>query len=236
MKMLVITGASKGIGLSTADVFRDHDYHVVNISRHRGGFEQGTWIEADLSEPDWLERIDLRLIGEVQHAGEIVIVHNAAALVQDSIERSNDGDLQRVLQTNVLAPIQLNRLLLPYMDEGSAIVYIGSALSETAVPKRLSYVVSKHAQIGLMRATAMEIAERGLHTVCVCPGVTDTEMARQHFGVNDRGSSIEQFVLRNVLLKRALRPEEIAQLIYFCAITQSVNGSIIRANLGRTIS
>jgi len=231
MKMLVITGASKGIGLSTADIFRDHGYHVVNISRHRGGFEQGTWIEADLSAPDWLERIDLRLIGEVQHAGEVVIVHNAAALVQDSIEHSRDADLQRVFQANVLAPIQLNRLLLPYMDEGSAIVYIGSSLSETAIPKRLSYVVSKHAQIGLMRATALEIAERDMHTVCVCPGVTDTEMARRHFGGNN---SIEQFVLRNVLLKRALRPEEIAQLIYFCAITQSVNGSIIRANLGRS--
>jgi len=233
MKMLVITGASKGIGLSTADLFREQGYRVVNISRHRGGFEHGTWIEADLSAPDWLERIDLRLIAEVQHAGEVAIVHNAAALVQDSIEKSNDVDLQRVFQANVLAPIQLNRLLLPYMDEGSAIVYIGSSLSETAIPKRLSYVVSKHAQIGLMRATALEIAERGMHTVCVCPGVTDTEMARAHFGGNN---SIEHFVLRNVLLKRALRPEEIAQLIYFCATTQSVNGSIIRANLGRSTS
>jgi NAD(P)-dependent dehydrogenase (short-subunit alcohol dehydrogenase family) len=213
-------------------MFRDNGYHVVNVSRHRGGFEQGAWIQADLSEPDWLEHIAPRLIGEVQHAGEVVIVHNAAALVRDSIEHSRDAELGGVFQANVMAPIQLNRLLLPYMDAGSSIVYIGSSLSETAVPGRLSYVVSKHAQIGLMRATALEIAGRDMHTVCVCPGITDTEMARQHFGGDD--DSIEPFVLRNVLLKRALRPEEIARLIYFCATTQSVNGSIIRANLGRS--
>jgi 3-oxoacyl-[acyl-carrier protein] reductase len=233
MKTLVITGASKGIGLNTADLFREHGYQVVNISRNRGGFEEGIWIEADLSAPDWLEKIDLQLIGAVQHASTVVVVHNASMLVHDSIERSRDLELQQVLQANVLAPIQLNRVLLPYMDEGSSIIYIGSVLSEKAVPKRLSYVVSKHAQIGLMRATAVEIAERDMHTVCICPGVTDTEMARTHFGDDN---TIEQFVLQNVLLKRALRPQEIAQLIYLCAITQAVNGSVISANLGRTAS
>jgi 3-oxoacyl-[acyl-carrier protein] reductase len=233
MKMLVITGAGTGIGLSTADLFRENGYEVVNISRHRGGFEHGTWIAADLSAADWLSKIDLQLIAAVQHASTMVVVHNTSVLVRDSMEKSHDAELQKVLQANVLAPIQLNRLLLPYMDEGSSIIYIGSALSDKALPKRLSYVVSSHAQIGLMRATAVEIAERGMHTVCICPGVTDTEMARTHFGNSD---TVEQFVLQNVLLKRALKPEEIAQLIYFCATAQAVNGAVISANLGGSAS
>lgn len=232
MKTLVITGAGKGIGLATADLFHEQGYAVVNISRHRGGFECGTWIGADLSQPGWLQGIERELIAAVQHATAIVLVHNASMLLYDGIEDSSDADLQRVWQANVQAPVQLNRALLPYMDEGSSIIYIGSALRDRAVPKRLSYVVSKHAQVGLMRSTALEIAERGMHTACVCPGVTDTEMARAHFG--GEGDSIEQFVLRNAPLKRALRPVEIAQLIHFCSITQAVNGAVIDANVGRS--
>lgn len=232
MKTLVITGAGRGIGLAAADLFHDQGYAVVNISRHRGGFERGTWIGADLSRPDWLKTIERELIAAVQHASVITLVHNASMLLHDEIEGSCDGDLQRVWQANVQAPVQLNRALLPYMDEGSSIIYIGSALRDKAVPKRLSYVVSKHAQVGLMRATALEIAERGMHTACVCPGITDTEMARAHFGGD--GDSIEQFVLRNAPLKRALRPAEIAQLIYFCAGTQAINGAVIDANVGRS--
>jgi NAD(P)-dependent dehydrogenase (short-subunit alcohol dehydrogenase family) len=232
MKTLVITGASTGIGLATADLFHEHGYAVVNISRHRGGFECGTWIGADLSHPDWLLAVESELVCAVQHAGAIAVVHNASVLLHDGIEDSRDAELQAAWQANVLAPVQLNRTLLPYMDEGSSIIYIGSALHDRAAPKRLSYAVSKHAQIGLMRATALEIAERGMHSACVCPGVTDTEMARAHFGGD--GESIEQFVLQNAPLKRALRPAEIAQLIYFCACTQAVNGAVIDANVGRS--
>lgn len=231
MKTLVITGAGRGIGLATADLFHEQGYAVVNISRHRGGFECGTWIEADLSRSDWLQAVERELVGTVQHATAIAVVHNVSMLLHDDIEESSDAGLQQVWQANVLAPVQLNRALLPYMDEGSSIIYIGSALRERAIPKRLSYVVSKHAQVGLMRATALEIAERGMHTACVCPGITDTEMDRTHFG--GEGDSIEQFVLGNAPVKRALRPVEIAQLIHFCALTPAVNGAVIDANSGR---
>jgi 3-oxoacyl-[acyl-carrier protein] reductase len=230
MKTLVITGAGRGIGLATADLFHEHGYAVVNISRHRGGFECGTWIGADLSLPNWLQAIERQLIAAVQHATTIAVVHNAAMLLHDDIEDSRDADLQEAWQANVMAPVQLNRALLPYMDEGSSIIYVGSSLRDRAAPKRLSYVVSKHAQIGLMRATALEVAERGIHAACVCPGITDTEVARAHFG--DEAGSMEQFVLRDAPLKRALRPADIAQLIYFCAGTQTVNGAVIDANVG----
>lgn len=227
MKVLVITGAAQGIGLSTAALFSEQGFTVISIGPARGGFEYGTWIAADPSERNWLEKAQGQLGQAVQHAGEIVLVHNTAMLLRDSIEQSDDGDLQQALQANIIAPIQLTRFLLPYMDVGSAIVYVGSSLAERAVPKRLSYVVSQHAQIGLMRATALEIAGRDMHTVCVCPGMTDSEWSGRHL----RGDQpIEPFVLRNASLKKALQPDSIAQLIYFCAHAQAVNGSVIHAN------
>lgn len=227
MKTLVITGASAGIGLSTATLFHEQGYRVVNLSRRRGGFEHGTWIAADLAATGWIEPVSRALIAEVQHASDVVIVHNAALLVQDTIDRNDDEVLLQVMQANVIAAIQLNRLLLPYMDAGAAIIYIGSSQSETAAPHRLSYTVSRHAQLGLMRATALELQDRGMHTACICPGLTDSEMTKPHLR-DDKTS--EQFVLQDARLNRALKSAEIAGMVYFCAVTPAVNGAVIHAN------
>lgn len=226
MKTLVITGASAGIGLSTATLFHEQGYRVVNLSRRRGGFEHGTWIAADLAAPGWIEPVSRALIAEIQHASEVVIVHNGALLVQDSVDRGDDDALLQVMQANVIAAIQLNRLLLPYLDAGSAIIYIGSSLSEAAVPNRLSYTVSKHAQLGLMRATAVELQGRGMHTACICPGLTDSELTLHHV----RDDNAEQLVLQDARLHRALKSAEIAGMVYFCAVTPAVNGAVIHAN------
>ena len=226
MKTLVITGASAGIGLSTATLFHEQGYRVVNLSRRRGGFEHGTWIAADLAAPGWIEPVSRALIAEIQHASEVVIVHNGALLVQDNVDRSDDDALLQVMQANVIAAIQLNRLLRPYLDAGSAIIYIGSSLSEAAVPNRLSYTVSKHAQLGLMRATAVELQGRGMHTACICPGLTDSELALQHV----RDNNADQLVLQDARLHRALKSAEIAGMVYFCAVTPAVNGAVIHAN------
>src|SRR5690606_638718 len=80
---------------------------------------------------------------------------------------------------NVVAPSRLNQLVLPYLTPNSAIIYVGSTLSEKAVANSASYVTSKHAIAGLMKATCQDLAASGIHTACVCPGITDTDMLRQ---------------------------------------------------------
>ena len=62
------------------------------------------------------------------------------------------------------------------MKKGSSILYVGSTLSEKAVPQMSSYVISKHAMIGLMRSTCQDLFGRFIHTACICPGATETEM------------------------------------------------------------
>ncbi|HQR03560.1 MAG TPA: SDR family oxidoreductase [Rhodocyclaceae bacterium] len=229
MKVAVITGSSRGIGLATAHRFATAGYRVIGLSRQRGGFE-GPWLTTDLSRSDGVAAITDALIDEIQGADQLVLVHNAATLISDDIADSDDQMLQQVFQTNLIAPIQLNRVLLPWSTPGSSILYIGSTLSEIAAPMSLSYVTSKHGSLGLMRATAIEIAGRGMHSVCICPGVTDTEMARDHFG---GAANLEGFVKTRVLLKRAVTPEEIAEVVFFCAGNPALNGQVIHANLGQ---
>jgi len=130
----------------------------------------------------------------------------------------------------VVACVQLDQLLLPLMGAGSSIVYVGSTLGEKAVAGACAYVVSKHALIGLMRATCQDLAGRGIHTACVCPGFTDTEMLRAHVG---QASEVLEALAGNVTFGRLIEPEEVARTIHFCALNAVINGAVIHANLGQ---
>ncbi len=130
----------------------------------------------------------------------------------------------------MVACVQLDQLLLPLMGAGSSIVYVGSTLGEKAVAGSCAYVVSKHAQIGLMRATCQDLAGRGIHTACVCPGFTDTEMLRAHVG---HASEVLEALAGGVTFGRLIEPEEIARTIRFCAQNAVINGAVIHANLGQ---
>ena len=164
----------------------------------------------------------------LQNAEEIVLIHNAAKLVNDSTLETPSNQFREVLEINVVAPNTLNYFAIPYMQAGSSILYVGSTLSEKAVPGSFSYVTSKHAMVGMMRATCQDLAGRRIHTACVCPGFTDTEMLRQHVpeDVMEQISGMSAF-------ERLVSPDEIANTLLWAAQSPVINGSIIHANLGQ---
>ncbi len=228
MKCLLITGASAGIGLHTADLFARSGYQVINLSRRRCPLDQVTHINCDLSEPGFIEQIAPQLTSTLQNAEEVVLIHNAAKLVNDSTLETPSNQFREVLEINVVAPNTLNYFAIPFMQPGSSILYVGSTLSEKAVPGSFSYVTSKHAMVGMMRATCQDLAGRRIHTACICPGFTDTEMLRQHVPeeVMDQISGMSAF-------ERLVSPDEIAETLLWAAQSAVINGSVIHANLGQ---
>lgn len=230
MKTLVITGGSKGIGLATARLFAAEGYRVVNISRSPSALAGAVQLGIDIAEPDWAARHGEAVRAAVAGSETIALVHNAGLLTKDSVANVDAAALHRVLQVNVVACVQLDQLLLPLMGAGSAIVYVGSTLGEKAVAGSCAYVVSKHALIGLMRATCQDLAGRGIHTACVCPGFTDTEMLRAHVG---DASEVLEALAGNVTFGRLIEPGEVARTIHFCAHNAVINGAVIHANLGQ---
>jgi len=116
---------------------------------------------------------------------------------------------------------------LPFMSQGSAIIYIGSTLSTRGAAGSFSYVAAKHAVVGMMRATCQDLFGKGIHSVCVCPGATDTEMLRSLF---DPGSLAKMGEMSSV--QRLIEPEEIAAVIYQAAGTPVLNGALVEANYG----
>jgi NAD(P)-dependent dehydrogenase (short-subunit alcohol dehydrogenase family) len=149
---------------------------------------------------------------------------------KDSVGDCSSDSLNQVMATNVIAVNSLNQHLLPLMPASSSVLYIGSTLSEKAVPGSFSYVISKHAQLGMMRATCQDLMGSGLHTAMICPGFTDTEMLRTHLGSDP---SIEAGVAAMNSFNRLIEPEEIAELIRWAHHNPVINGAVLHANLGQ---
>ena len=226
-KILIITGASKGIGFATADYFNQNHWHIINISRSNSPFKN---INIDLSEPNFSGILQEHLNKELKDAQQICLVHNAAYHVNDTILDQDPVELSKALNVSIVSSSILNQCIIPFMKSGSSIIYIGSTLSEKAVANAASYVITKHATIGMMRATCQDLAKHHIHTTCICPGFTNTEMLQHHLK-ND--PALIEFAKNKVGAERLIEPEEIAELIYFVANHQVINGAVIHANLGQ---
>jgi len=228
MPCLVITGASSGIGLATARVFIESGYAVINLSRSACDVDGVTNIACDLADPNFLPAIETTLLAGIAEAETICLVHNAARLAHDCVAEVSPEELRSVYEINLIAPAVLNRMLLPSMSPGSSILYVGSTLGEKAVPGSFSYVTSKHAAIGMMRATCQDLAGSGVHTACINPGFTDTEMLRDHIPAD-----VMPEIAQMSAYGRLIEPSEIARTLLFAAQTPVINGSVMNANLGQ---
>ena len=228
MKNLVITGASSGIGQATASLFNTAGYNVINLSRRPCPDTEITSITCDLSQPNFSQEIAAQLKELLGETRETVMIHNAALLANDSVSTTDSNEFRRILEINLVAPNSLNQMLIPLMGKGSSILYVGSTLGEKAVPNSFSYVTSKHACIGMMRSTCQDLAGTGIHTACVNPGFTDTEMLRAHVPAD-----VMPQIAAMSAFERLIRPEEIAQTLLFAAQSPVLNGAVINANLGQ---
>lgn len=231
--LAILTGASSGIGAAAAEQFIDQGYSVINISRRDCPVPGVETLHTDLADTASLTSTCDTLTARLQAqngAAPVCLVHNASLMLKDRCDTTEDSALIEAISVNVLSINTLNRCLLTGMPQGSSVLYVGSTLSEKAVAGAFSYIVSKHAQLGMMRATCQDLMGRGIHTALICPGFTDTSMLRQHVG-NDE-SVLESLGAMNSF-GRLVSPIEIAELILWVHQHPVVNGSVMHGNLGQ---
>ena len=230
MNRLIVTGASSGIGRAIATRFLVDGWSVLNIARRpcpETGVEN---LICDLSRPGAWETLREPLADWLQDTRRVCLVHNASVMQTDRIDALPDAALRGALELNILAPNGLNQILLPRLPAGSSVVYIGSTLAEKAVPGVASYVIAKHALVGMMRATCQDLAGRGIHSCIICPGFTDTEQLRALIG--DSTETLDAITGLSAF-GRLIEPEEIAETVLFAARSPVLNGAVIHANLGQ---
>ncbi|QIB66400.1 SDR family oxidoreductase [Kineobactrum salinum] len=230
MNTTIITGASVGIGRAAARRFLEQGYTVCNLAR-RPCPEAGVLnIVCDLAHPASIADACGQLLPLIDKSSNVCLLHNASQMRKDSATACDSDSLREVLEVNVVAFNSLNQQLLWALPAGSSVLYIGSTLSEKAVAGTFSYVVSKHAQLGMMRASCQDLMGSGIHTALICPGFTDTEMLRSHIGDDPE---VAAAIGGMNAFGRLIEPDEIAGLIVWAHANPVINGAVLHANLGQ---
>lgn len=209
-KTVLITGATKGIGLATSIQLADAGYLVIGIAREASGSFPGTLFSCDLSDADQTEKI----LDTIKSRHSIdAIVNNVGVAHPQPLGSISLSVLQAVFDLNVRAAVQVTQAFIEKMKENKwgRIVNISSRAILGFVD-RTSYSAAKSALIGCTRTWALELAPFGITVNSVAPGPTETELFRKQRKV---GSKEERETIASIPIGRIGQPREIAAAIAF---------------------
>ncbi len=217
-KIALITGASSGIGLATAQLFKKQGWHVVGVAKEPKKISGMDYYAVDLADQNQLE--DFIGIFLKKYRFLNVLVNNAACHVSKSFERSSREDWAKVFQVNLFAPVQLARSTAPLLSKvQGAIVNVSSVHALATSQEIASYTASKAALVGLTRSLAVELGAKGIRANAVLPGAVDTPMLKEGLmRAKIKGATVQEKLKemgRHHLLGKVGAPEDIAEAIYF---------------------
>ena len=200
----VVTGGSSGIGAEIVlDLARDHTVVAVgrDMERLQKVVEQASGpapetaatahaaappsaggsvipVFADLSDAETAAEI---LAEEIAPLGRVdVLVHCAATAQRLTVEDATPDDWRASFATNVIAPAEISKTLLPWVRAvKGTVIFIGSGASRTSVPFHTVYSASKHALQAVADGLRQQVAEDGVRVSTVAPGPTHTPMAQE---------------------------------------------------------
>jgi NAD(P)-dependent dehydrogenase (short-subunit alcohol dehydrogenase family) len=208
-KVVIVTGASSGIGKATAELFADRGARVVAFSRSEAKIGKGfVAVRGDASDANDVDR----LFSECEsRLGPCEILVNAAGMIDpEHLVRTTVERWDRMFAVNVRSIFLTCRRALPKMIErrSGSIVNVAS-ISGVPGPEKfpgfVSYCASKAAVIELTEVLAVEVKGEGIRVNCLSPGSVDTKMWAQASGGAPAG----------------MTPDEIAKTIVFLATDES---------------
>lgn len=186
-KVVVITGASRGIGHASVRAFLNNGHQVVALSRNMEplkAFEGAncTIFPVDITLEQDLVRVAQGIQQKFQRID--VLIHNAGLLINKEFETLSPQEIEQVYKVNVFGPMALTRFLLPLMDKESHVVSISSmgGVNGTAkFPGLSAYSSSKGALSIWSEVMAQEYMERGPKFNTLAIGAVQTEMLAEAF-------------------------------------------------------
>ena len=188
-KRILITGASRGIGLELVKQFAENGYQVLALSRNTSGleelassYEHLNAVQADITKDTGIDKV-VEFVNDTWGAVDIVI-HNAGALLHKPFKETTRDDFQQIYQVNVFAVAELTRRLDPFFIDGTHVVTIssmGGIQGSMKFAGLAAYSSSKGAVITLMELLAEEYKERGISFNALALGAVQTEMLKEAF-------------------------------------------------------
>jgi 3alpha(or 20beta)-hydroxysteroid dehydrogenase len=217
-KVAMITGAARGIGKATAELFAREGATVIalDINEDEGALLQSSAHDIHFrvhdvaSETSWAQAV----AWVVSQFGRVdVLINNAAIQYEMPLEQTSCEAYEHVIRINQIGPFLGMRSVIPEMKRagGGSIVNMSSTAGLGGLPGMTAYVASKYAVRGMTKVAALELARDHIRVNSVHPGLTDTPMT-QRFSVEKQAARAEA-----TPFGRAAKPIEIARLILFLA-------------------
>ena len=244
-KVVIITGASSGIGRASALLFANRGATVVAVGRNekelvslgRSVKSKNGSIKphlADMTQMSQLERIASETV--FNHGQIDVLVNSAGIIMNGTIETTKLDDWDKMFQINLRSVFVLTQKCVPHLIETKGnIVNVSSVAGSRSFPNILAYGVSKAALDQMTRCSALELASKGVRVNAVNPGVVVTNLHKR--GGMDEGA-YDAFLERSKEthpIGRAGTPQEVAELIHFLASDKAswITGSTYQIDGGR---
>ncbi|MFB6830958.1 SDR family NAD(P)-dependent oxidoreductase [Streptomyces hydrogenans] len=236
----LITGAARGMGrthalalaargaaVALADLDAAELHRTAEEVRRAGGRAEA--FTADITSRERAEELVADAAGTL--GGLDVLVHNAGLMFSmTGLADTDDADFERLLAVNVHAPLYLTRAALPHLraSEAARVIFVSSQWGQVPDGHSYGYMVSKSAQLGLMKTLAQEFASERILVNAVAPGAVATRM------VPDAHYEAE---VAAVPIGRLAQPAEISEVVAFLAADTGgfITGQTIPVNGGALV-
>lgn len=236
-KVILVTGASRGIGAAIATQLAEAGASVivnyagsqaaaeatVNAIKEKGG--NAIALQADVSKADEVSRMFTEAI---DHYGRIdVLVNNAGIMITKLLKDTTDDDFSRQFDINVRGTFNTMREAATRLADKGSVINFSSTTTRVMMPAYSTYVATKGAVEQMTRVFAKEMGSRGINVNCVSPGPTNTELF-----TNGKSDELITRLAGLSAFNRIGEPGDIAAVVAFLASDDAkwVSGQNIGVN------
>ena len=239
-KIVLITGASRGIGKETAKVYAENGYDVaINYVSEKTDVEgikkefqdmgvKCLMIKADVSNEEDVNNMVEKVISEF---GKIDVLVNNAGITKDTLlMRMSKEDFDKVIDINLKGTFLVTKAVSKYMMKKrcGSIINLSSVVGVAGNSGQSNYSASKAGIIGFTKSIAKELASRNIRANAVAPGFIETDMT------NVLKDEVKESIGNQIPLKRMGTAREVAEVIYFLGTEKSsyITGQVINIDGG----
>lgn len=247
-KVVLVTGATSGIGAGTAKAFAAHGARVMLSGRDRargevvlaeiialGGIAE--LITGDLAEAKFCQSLVENTVARL--GGLDILFNNAGIVMHGKIETHTDAAWQTLLNTNLSSVFYLSRAAIGHMKQqgGGAIINMSSECGLIGYENLAAYSATKGALVMFTKVLALDHARDNIRVNAVCPGDIDTPMMDAGLAMKEVSSEeIRERLKQHIPIGRIGEPEDVAALVMFLASEAAafVTGAIVPVDGGTT--
>jgi len=227
-KLVLVTGASRGIGHAIAHELKKQGANVVGTSTTEEGARKINGRVLDVRNAEQCDAL-------IKELGDIAILVNNAGITRDNLAlRMKDAEFDEVIETNLRAVFRLSRAVMRGMMKArwGRIINITSVVGAAGNPGQANYAAAKAGVVGMTKALAAELGSRNITVNCVAPGFIDTDMTR---ALTDEQ---KKALLDHIPLGRLGTPQDVAAAVAYLASPAAgyVTGTVLHVNGGMYMS